>query len=164
LPFRQSPAFCQRAPHQPYRVDFGARWKEGIVDLEPPKVGAPYTVLVPQVDSLGNDLGGIRAVEIQVPLATYFPWQLRTGMAAAPDRLVSFAGTFVPLPRTPEERKATGDSRPSIRQLYATRPQFLELVDAAAARLVRQRFMLPEDTKVARDRMTATWDWLTRTP
>ena len=111
-----------------------------------------------------NDLGGVRSVEIQVPLATYFPWQLRTGMPAAQDRLVSFAGTFVPLPRTQAERAASGDSRPSIDKLYVTRLQFLDLVDAATGRLVQQRFMLAEDAKVARERMMTMWEWMKRTP
>jgi len=151
-------------PYQPFRLDFGPRWNQGVVDVEPPRVGEPFTVLVPQVDSIGNDLGGIRSVEIQVPLATYFPWQLRTGMPAAQDRLVSFAGTFVPLPRTQAERAASGDSRPSIDKLYVTRLQFLDLVDAATGRLVQQRFMLAEDAKVARERMMTMWEWMKRTP
>ena len=149
-------------PHQPYRYDFGSAWSKGIINLEPPRVGAPYTVLVSQVDSAGNDLGGIRSVEIEVPLATYFPWQLRTGLPAAQDRLVSFQGTFVPLSRTEAERTTVYDSRPSIEKLYASRDAFLAKVDSAARALVAARFMLPEDTSAARERMAATWDWVVR--
>ncbi|MBK5187252.1 MAG: hypothetical protein JJD97_03350, partial [Gemmatimonadaceae bacterium] len=97
-------------PHRPSRIDLGPRWTEGIIDREPPVLGAQYAVRVAQVDSIGNDVGGIRSVEARVPLATYFPWQLRTG--AASDRLVSFQGTFVPLPRTDAERARTRDPRP----------------------------------------------------
>lgn len=153
-----------RIPYQPYRYDFGSHWKQGIVDNEPPKIGAPYPILVAQVDSIGNDLGGIRSVEVQVPLGTYFPWQLRTGMPAAEDRMLSFAGTFVPLARTEQERRATGDSRPSVERLYASRATFMEKVDAAARSLVVQRFMLPDDVAAARDRMAATWDWIAARP
>ena len=110
-----------RAPYQPPRIDLGADWGEGIVAREPPRLGAPYAVRVPQVDSLGNDVGGIRAVELEAPLATYFPWQLRHGAPAGADRLTSFQGTFVPLPRTPAERAATRDPRPSIADLYPSR-------------------------------------------
>ena len=151
-----------KIPHQPYRLDLGARWAEGIIDREPPGIGAPWTLRVPQVDSIGNDLGGIRSVEASVPLATYFPWQLRTG--AASDRLASFAGTFVPLPRTEAERSATHDPRPSIERLYGSRNAFLSRVDAGAAALVAQRFMLAEDTSAARARMAATWDWVAALP
>ncbi|MDB4876698.1 MAG: hypothetical protein JWM41_3144 [Gemmatimonadetes bacterium] len=149
-----------RRPYQPYRIDLGPEWKSGIIATEPPKLGAPYVVLVPRVDSIGNDLGGIRSVEAQAPLATYFPWQLRTGMPAAPDRLMSFRGTFVPLPRTKAERAASRDSRPSIEELYTNKTHFLDNVDAAARRLIAQRFMLPEDLTAAHARMAQTWDWL----
>jgi hypothetical protein len=150
------------APYAPRRLDFGPRWMQGIIDDEPPRVGAPFTVLVPRVDSLGNDLGGIRSVELRAPLATYFPWQLRTGMPAATDQLVSFAGTFVPLARTEAERARSGDPRPSIERLYGTREAFLVRVDAAARDLVAARFLLPEDTTAAHARMAATWDWIAR--
>jgi hypothetical protein len=148
-----------RVPEQPYRLDFGARWKDGIIDLEPPRLGAPYTVLVPRVDDVGNDVGGICSIEIRVPVATYFPWHLRTGLSA-PDRLASFTGTFVPLPRTERERLRTGDTRPSIERLYSSREAFLARVDDEAHTLVRARFMLVDDVPVARQRMADTWDWV----
>jgi hypothetical protein len=147
-----------RIPHQAYRLDFGPRWTAGLIDREPPAVGTPFPVLVSRVDSIGNDLGGIRSVEIAVPLATYFPWSLRTGMAGGSDRLVSFRGTFVPLPRTDAERVAAHDSRPSIEALYGDRGHFEQRVDAAISSLVSQRFLLTEDAPVARARMLDVWD------
>jgi hypothetical protein len=151
-----------KIPYGPYRLDLGARWKQGIIDREPPGIGAPYVMRVPQVDSIGNDLGGIRSIEARVPLATYFPWQLRMG--AGSDRLVSFSGTFVPLPRTEAERARAGDPRPSVERLYGNREAFLVRVDAAAAELVAQRFLLAEDVAAARTRMAATWDWIDAQP
>jgi hypothetical protein len=147
-----------RIPYQPYRLDFGPRWSKGIIDFEPPHVGAPYRVLVSRVDSVGNDLGGIRSVEIQVPLATYYPWQLRSGMQAGNDRLTSFRGTFIPLPKTEGERRSTGDSRPSIEALYGNRQTFSQRVDTAISSLVDQRFLLPQDAASARRRMLDVWD------
>ena len=147
-----------RVPHQPYRLDFGPRWRHGIIDVEPPKVGAPYPVLVSRVDSIGNDLGGIRSIELLAPLATYYPWQLRTGMAAATDRLLSFRGTFVPLPRTDAERRTAGDSRPSIQSLYRDRTRFMRRVDAGISSLIKRRFLLPADSVAARTRMSDAWE------
>ena len=60
-----------RIPYQPYRLDFGSRWSQGIIDIEPPAVGAPYPLFVSRVDSIGNDLGGIRSVEVLAPLALF---------------------------------------------------------------------------------------------
>jgi hypothetical protein len=150
-----------RMPYTPRRLSFGEGWAQRIVTHEPPDVGAPYTVLVPRADSLGNELGGVQSVELRVPLATYLPWQLRT--VAPTDRLVSFQGTFVPLPRTEAERRQTGDGRPSLERLYPSREAFLAAVDRATTALVSQRFLLPDDRTVARDRMASTWDWVMTT-
>ena len=153
-----------RVPYQPYRLDFGPRWAEGIIDHEPPTVGAPYTVLVPRVDSLGNDLGGVRSVELDAPLATYLPWQLRAPPLAASDRLVSFQGTFVPLARTEAERARTSDPRPSLERLYGTRASYLARVDTTARALAAQRFLLDEDVPRAHARLASTWDWIMALP
>jgi hypothetical protein len=149
-----------RVPAQPYRVDYGPRWKDGIIDVEPPRLGAPYVVLVPQVDDCGNDASGIRSVELRVPLATYFPWRLRPPTGAGADRLMSFTGTFVPLPRTEDERRATGDARPSIERLHHDRSRFLAEVDQAAGEMVKERVLLAADVAAARARMAETWDWI----
>ena len=147
-----------RIPNQPYRMDFGPRWSLGIIDREPPTLGAPYLLFVSRVDSVGNELGGIRSIEIVAPLATYYPWQLRTGMPAATDRLVSFRGTFIPLPRTEVERRASDDSRPSIEALYGDRTRFLQRVDQSLSSLIARRFLLPEDSTTARNRMIDVWN------
>jgi hypothetical protein len=146
-----------RIPNQPYRMDFGPRWRLGIIDREPPALGAPYPVFVSRVDSIGNELGGIPSIEIVVPLATYYPWQLRIGMPSATDRLASFRGTFIPLPKTEAERRALGDSRPSIEALYGNRTQFLRQVDQGISSLITRRFLLPEDSAAARSRMADVW-------
>jgi hypothetical protein len=115
-------------------------------------------VFVSRIDSIGNELGGIRSIEILVPLATYYPWQLRTGMPAATDRLVSFRGTFIPLPRTEAERRASSDSRPSIEMLYGNRGQFLKRVDDGISSLIARRLLLSADSTAARDRMVDAWE------
>jgi hypothetical protein len=149
-----------RIPAQPYRMDFGPRWKDGIIDLEPPSLGKPFALLVPRTDRFGNDAAGIRSIELRVPLATYLPWHLRTGAPAGRDRLMSFTGTFVPLPVTEAERSAAGDARPSIQALYADRDAFLARVDEQSRALVRERFLLADDVPAARRRMADTWDWI----
>jgi hypothetical protein len=147
-----------RIPNQPYRMDFGPRWNQGIIDREPPTLGAPYPIFVSAVDSIGNEIGGIRSIEILAPLATYYPWQLRTGMPAATDRLVSFRGTFVPLPRTETDRRTSGDSRPSIAALYGDRARYLQHVEDGIASLIARRFLLPDDSTTARNRMLDVWN------
>jgi len=158
LQFPQIPNLpVARIPHQPYHMEFGADWNRGVIDLEPPVLGAPYPLFVSRVDSLGNELGGIRSIEILAPLATYYPWQLRSGMPAATDRLASFRGTFVPLPKTEAERRTQGDSRPSIEALYGSKERYLQRVDEGIASLIAHRFLLPQDSTTARNRMIDVW-------
>ena len=66
------------------RLDFGRHWRDGILSVQPPKVGEPFPVLVPQVDADGNERDGIRLPEIRVPLATYASWNLRIHLLERP--------------------------------------------------------------------------------
>jgi len=147
-----------RLPYTPRRMSLGARWSDRRIVDEPPRLGAPYTVLVPRVDSIGNDLGGIQGVELRVPVATYLPWQFRHEPPM--DRLASFQGTFIPLARTDAERRTREDFRPSLQALYPSRDAFLVTVDHATDALVLQRFLLAEDRARARARMADSWDWV----
>jgi hypothetical protein len=131
--------------HQAYRVDYGPRWEQGIIDIQPPKLGKPFLSLVPSVDEFGNEIGGIRNVEVRVPLATYTPWHLRKGDTFANRELTDFLGTFIPLSRSEKERIGMNDPRPSVETLYPSRTQYLRQVRDAAQELVKEGLLLPED-------------------
>ena len=149
-----------RLAHEAYRVNYGPRWPEGIIDIQPPELGKPFPVLVPQVDEFGNELGGLRAVEILAPLATYAPWNLRTGYPGGTDELTDFFGTYIPLPRTEAERQANGDPRASIESLYPSKEKYLGEVERAARSLVEQGTLLEEDVDRVVERAGAGWDWV----
>ena len=115
-------------PHeasQAYRLDFGPNWQQGILSIQPPKVGPAFPVLVPQVDADGNERDGVRLPEITVPLATYTGWNLRDPSIGAPDQRVSFEASYIPFPRTAAERQKMGDPRKSIAERYASREGYL---------------------------------------
>ena len=144
--------------HVPQRMDFGPRWKQGIVDYEPPKLGKPFGVLIPQVDEFGNELGGIRNIEIAVPLGTYTPWALRTGLPGAQDELRDFYGTWIPLSKETNAQ----DSRPALKGRYENKNDFLEQAKSAAQSLVKGGYLLEEDTDRVLDRAAQTWDRVNR--
>ena len=146
--------------HHADRLDFGPRWSEGIVDREPPAVGEAYPALVPEVDSLGNEVGGVRTLELEAPLATYLPWNLRKGLPGDTTELVRILGTYLPLPRTDAERRAAGDPRPSLASLYPNRAAYLDRARRMAAKLVGERMLLAEDVNRALERAAAEWDWI----
>lgn len=149
-----------RVVHEAYRVDYGPRWFEGIIDRQPPQIGKPFPARVPQVDQCGNERGGVRSVELLAPLATYAPWNLRTGFPAATDELTDFFGTYIPLSKTEAERQETGDPRPSIESLYGDKKDYLESARRAARSLVQQGFLLDEDVPNVIKRAAEHWDWV----
>ena len=149
-----------RVIHEAYRADYGPRFADsGIVDVEPPVLGPAFPSLAPQVDGLGNELSGIRTVELRVPVATYAPWHVRTGMAGGEGELSDFVGTLIPLPANEEERARTGDPRPSLEALHGTKQVYMRRVVGAVQDLVSSGLLLPEDVGAATERAQALWDW-----
>jgi hypothetical protein len=146
--------------HEADRLDFGSRWRDGIVDREPPGVDRPFPALVPQVDSLGNETGGVRSVELEAPLASYLPWNLRKGQPGDTAELSRIVGTYLPLARTEAERRAASDPRPSLAALYADRTVYLARARRAAEALVARRMLLAEDVERAVANAEAQWDWI----
>jgi hypothetical protein len=148
-------------PHEmnlAYHIDFGPQWKSGIILNEPPKVGKPFAVLVPQTDADGNDLGGVRLPELQVPLATYTGWNLRDPSIGASGRRISFLGSFLPFVRSAAEREKPGDPRISIAERYASREQYMGKFAEAALKLIQERFLLREDLPAVLERGRREWD------
>ena len=132
------------------RLDFGPRFAgEGVASRVPPGHRAAYETRVPAPDSDGNDRGGVRLVELQVPLGTHTGWNERapeTGFGWATAR---WDGSFIPFARTQAERRATGDPRPSLQERYPTREDFIAKVRQAAGRQIADGFLLPEDEERA---------------
>jgi hypothetical protein len=127
------------------------------INVEPPQVGAPFGVLVPQSDPDGNDLGGVRLPELQVPLVTYTGWNLRDPSIGAPEQRVSFLGSWIPLAKTAEERKKSGDPRPSVAERYSSQKEYMSKFEQAAKKLVEQRFLLQEDLPAILERGRLEW-------
>jgi len=147
---------------RPRRLDFGADVAQGILHELPPKTGAPFGSFVPSIDEDGNDVPGIRAVELAAPLATFTGWNPRHPDQGAPGDLMSMMGSTLPFAATKAAREASGDPRPSIEERYGTRAGYLARVREAAARLVAQRHMLAEDVEAVVERAGRLWDFIVR--
>lgn len=116
--------------------------------------------LVPQVDSDGNDIGGIRLPEQAVPLGTYCDWAFRSESLGAPDTLIAMAGSFIPFAETRAEREKARDPRRSIEERYSGRADYLQKVTQAANQLVKDRYMLQEHVKPVVEAAGKHWDWI----
>ena len=141
-----------------WRMDYGAEYAATkVITREPPSLGAPYTVLVPQVNADGNDEGGVALPEVAVPLGTHTGWNISTFQLSGLRYLAGLVGSFRPFARTKAERQQSGDSRPSIEERYANRQDYVQRVRRAAADLVRERFVLQADVEELVQQAEQTW-------
>lgn len=150
-----------KEPYLAWHLDFGPDFKsKGLVAYDPPKVGAAFPVLVPQVNQDGNETAGIRLPEQIVPLATYTGWNLRDPKIGAPEVIYNMVGSFIPFARTKAEREASGDPRLSIEERYGDKEEYLRRVKEAAVTLSGSGFLLKEDVEKVAAKAGARWDSL----
>jgi hypothetical protein len=144
LPGVRFPEVIQRPPSLYFGPDFESK---GLITVEPPAVKGQYTVLVPKSGPDGNDLGTLLPPEVAVPLATYTGWNLRRRDAGAEGALASLMGSYIPLPKTKEERRASGDPRQSIAERYGSFEEYKKRYADACADLVKRRCLLPDEAE-----------------
>jgi hypothetical protein len=137
--------------YAPRRLDLGQ---------EPPRVGDAFPALIPQVNADGNETSGIRLPELQVPLATYMGWNLRTPSIGSPTEQYPLIGSMVPFPKTRAEREKSGDPRLSIEERYKGEQEYLGKIEAAARELAKQRFLLDADVPQVVAKAKQRWEQL----
>ena len=129
-------------------MDFGPDFEGGISSKEPPDItdARGYAILVPAVNEDGNDIAGVRAPMVQAPLGTYTGWNLRS-RGHGHGAMYLFDGSYLPLADTTEERRMTGDPRPSVIERYADAGEYARAIEKAARSLVEEGLMLEEDVE-----------------
>ena len=146
-------------PYTPSWLFFGPRWaKDKIIDQEPPIKGATFKPRIPTVDEFGNEQGGIKSIELRVPIATYTPWSQRYGLKNSRE-LDDFRGLFIPLPYFKANR-TTRDMRPVIGSLYPDKHTYLQKIDQALDELIKERLLLEEDLPAQKSQCSRLWDWV----
>ena len=129
----------------------------GIIAVEPPTPIAMYPVLAPQVNSDGNDIGGLRSHILQAPLGTYTGWNVRRAGFSQGDAC-DLTGSYIPFAITKAQRQA-GDTRPSLEERYSSAAGYVNAVTTAVNKLVSERLMLASDAPGAIANATA---WFTQ--
>ena len=107
-----------------------------------------YPVFVPRADKDGMAIAGIRMLPLTVPKATYTGWNPRPeGYGAG--TLFPLQGAVVPFAATRAEREAKGDPRLSLAERYADDAAYVGAVRTAAAHMIAERLLLPQDAERA---------------
>ncbi|MEP6540097.1 MAG: alpha/beta hydrolase domain-containing protein [Bryobacteraceae bacterium] len=149
-----------RRAHGAYHLDFGPEFRTaGIATIEPPSLGKPFPVMVPQVDADGNEVAGIRLPEVQVPLGTYTGWNQRAPNLGAPEEMIAFIGSFVPFARTKAERLKANDPRLSLEERYHGKQDYIAKISAAAKALAHEGYILQADLPMLNERAKEQWDY-----
>ncbi|MDP7412746.1 MAG: alpha/beta hydrolase domain-containing protein [SAR202 cluster bacterium] len=133
-------------PNRLFVQDHGPDFDAGFMAIEPPAEdhAREYAVLIPQVDSDGIEVSGLRTPQVEVPLATFTGWNYRVD-GSAPNALAGLTGSHLLFAATEADREKTGDPRPSLKQRYGSKGRYVRLIALAAQHLVEQRLLLEED-------------------
>ena len=132
-----------------YKFDFGPRYDDGIMDVNPPDFSGPvYPSFVSKVDADGNDIAGIRLPPVSAPIATTTGWALRAlNFGGGPWDGCEASGQWIAFKKTQAERLAAGDPRLSLEERYGNHQGYVNAVAAAARALEARRFLLPADVQ-----------------
>ena len=135
-------------PNPLYVYDFGAKFNyndlSGVTGVQPPPIRGVLPSVVPRVDADGNETAGAASVLHQAPLGTYLGWNV-VAHGFFKGKSCGNPGGYIPFAKTKAERVEAGDPRPSLEERYGTHEQYVAAVRLAAARLVRERLLLPDD-------------------
>jgi hypothetical protein len=126
-----------------FDYDWGPDFDEfnatGVPTNMPPPINAVVNMLVPAVDSDGNELGGVPTVQRDAPLGTYLGWNITAGPTSAQydgrpfhqGQVCNYIGGMVPFAVHAGD-KLPGDPRPSLEERYGTHDGYVTAVKAAA--------------------------------
>ncbi|MEM6536797.1 MAG: alpha/beta hydrolase domain-containing protein [Pseudomonadota bacterium] len=152
--------------YEPWVLDYGERFeREGVIDIEPPKrFGKSYPCGVSDVDENGNEVAGIRTLEMRAPLATYTPWRRWDYPNSFTAMTDYFTGSVIPFPRNDREKAHFNDPRPAISSLYSSKDDFLESATREAQRMSEEGFLLKDDIDANVALQASIWDWIFSRP
>ncbi len=131
-------------------AEFNPSDGSGVPTNAPPPIRQAIKMLVPRVDSDGNELGGVPVVLRDAPLGSYFGWNV-TSAGFHKDQNCNYVGGMIPFLKTKAERFPNGannppiDPRPSLEERYKNHDGYVAAVKKAAANAVAKGFLLQAD-------------------
>lgn len=121
----------------------------GVPTHAPPPIKQAIRMLVPRVDTDGNEVGGVPVVLTDAPLGTYLGWNITAGGARPfhQGQICNYAGGMVPFAKTRAERLANNDPRLSLEERYGTHAGYVDAVRRATVRAMAAGFLLADDAQ-----------------
>jgi hypothetical protein len=115
----------------------------------PPPIRGQVKMLVPMVNSDGNEQGGVPTVMNEAPLGTYLGWNITAGPNDATydgrpfhaGQVCNYVGGMVPF-AVKKADKAPGDPRPSLEERYGNHAGYVAAVRKAADNAACQGYLL----------------------
>ena len=141
------PDFIMPVLHYDWGPEFVAADGSGIASKAPPPIQKVLPMFAPKVNSDGNELGGVPVVLLEAPLGTYLGWNVTAGGARPfhQGQICNYVGGMIPFAKTLEDRKASGDPRPSLQERYGDHAGYVRAVEKAVERVQKSGFLLTED-------------------
>jgi len=129
-----------------YGPDFRYNDESGVMTNVVPPIKQIIPTLAAKVDSDGNEIAGVKSVLLRAPLGTYTSWNpVASGPRKGTEGPPLQGAGYIPFAKTKAERIASSDPRRSVEERYGTQNGYVCAVRRAAAKVVKQRFLLPED-------------------
>ena len=122
--------------------------------------GTELPLLVPRVDTDGNDLAGIRMPDLAVPLGTATGWVFRPEAMGSPHEIYLLRGAWVPFATTKARRIETADPRPSLEERHPSKGDYLAKVKKVLEDLIEGRFLDESDLEPQLKQAGVRWDWV----
>ena len=149
--------FPRHLPRRP-RMDYGPEEDRGVMRY-PPAETEDFVTLVSGLNEDLNEIGGVRPIDLRVPLATYMGWNVRADEAGQGGEFVSpMPGSALPFPRTRAERKQSNDPRQSLEERYRDKEDFLAKARDAVTEMEREGHILDEDAPLVLAQQSERWD------
>ncbi|MEE8306152.1 MAG: alpha/beta hydrolase domain-containing protein, partial [Gammaproteobacteria bacterium] len=115
-------------------LELGPRSVDGIGSFPARLTGRNYPTVVAAVDSAGNEIGGVRMPDVEVPVAIHTGFNPRHMDSGGAGQTLEYVGSTLPL----------GD----LEQRYTNKDDYLQRVRAAAQELIDGRLVLEQDIEL----------------
>ena len=115
-------------------LELGPRSVAGIGAFPAGVSGQNYPTVVAAVDPAGNEMGGVRMPDVEVPVAIHTGFNPRHSDSGGAGQILEYVGSTLPLA--------------DLEQRYTSEDDYLERLRAAALRLSDARLLLEEDIEL----------------